>query len=70
MAIKSISKSKLREVENGLMNIVTEIRVHWALEQCENILRLIMMFEDDDRIFLILEYQEQGSLLKKMMEVQ
>ncbi len=37
--------------------------MHWALEQCVNVLRLLQIFEDNTFIFLVLEYQPKGSLL-------
>ena len=42
-----------------------EVRVHWALEECDGILRLLELYEDALFVFLVLEYQAEGSLLAK-----
>ena len=42
--------------------MVNEIRSHWATQQCGNILRLLEIYEDPDFVFLVSEYQKEGSL--------
>jgi serine/threonine protein kinase len=46
--------------------MLNEIRVHWALEECPSVLSLIAMHEDKDMIYLVLEYQPQGTLMNTM----
>jgi serine/threonine protein kinase len=41
--------------------------VHWELEDCDGILKLIELYEDDSLLYLVLEYQTMGSLLTEMM---
>ena len=41
VAIKILNKSKIIRQQTGLKNLLNEIQVHWALEQCVNILRLL-----------------------------
>lgn len=43
--------------------MINEIKVHWTLDQCENMLRLLQIFEDAYHIYLVLEYQPKGTLL-------
>ena len=46
MAIKVISKNVMGVMNNGRGNLVNEIKVHWAVEECANILKLHEIFED------------------------
>ena len=46
--------------------MMNEIRVHWSLENCPGVLDLIAMHEDRDMIFLVLEYQPQGTLMSTL----
>ncbi len=45
------------------MDLENELQVHWSLKDCDGILQLLELFEDDNFAYLILEYQEGGSLL-------
>ena len=47
--------------------MLKEIRVHWALGECDGVLQLLELYEDEDFTFLVLEYQSKGSLLKEVM---
>ena len=40
--------------------------MHWALEQCVSVVRLLHLFEDEDHIYMVLEYQPNGTLLKTL----
>lgn len=42
--------------------------MHWALDECDSILQLIEIFEDDVFVYLVLEYQQQGSLLGQILK--
>jgi hypothetical protein len=55
---------------NGIKSLLKEIKVHWCLEECEGILKLIEIYEDNMFIYLVLEYQRHGSLLGKMTQTQ
>ncbi len=56
VAIKILDKAKLKATEHGLRNLIQEIRVHWALEECGSMLRLLELYEDDVFGYLVLEY--------------
>jgi hypothetical protein len=57
VAIKMINKSQIiSELNETIQSTIQEIRVHWELESCKNILRLIAIFEDECNISLVLEY--------------
>jgi serine/threonine protein kinase len=42
--------------------------VHWALEECDGILRLFELYEDTDFVYLVLEYQAEGSLMEGILQ--
>jgi len=42
--------------------------VHWALEECGSMLQLIELYEDDVFVYLVLEYQQEGSLLGQILK--
>ena len=46
--------------------MLNEIGVHWAVEDCPSILELLEIHEDEDSIYLVLEYQPQGTLMNTM----
>lgn len=54
------------DVDVGIKNLIAEIKVHWVLDQCEGILRLIEIYEDTENVYLVLDYQSRGSLLNKI----
>jgi serine/threonine protein kinase len=56
-------KSNIVQHERGIKNLVNEIKVHWALNRCDNILQLLEIFEDFEFVYLVLEYQPKGTLL-------
>lgn len=40
--------------------------MHWQLEKCDGMLSLYEIFENNDSVFLVLDYQEGGSLLSHL----
>jgi serine/threonine protein kinase len=42
--------------------------VHWALSDCDGILHLLEIFEDEEFVYLTLEYQAEGSLLNEILK--
>lgn len=47
--------------------MLNEIRVHWTLENCPSVLNLIGLHEDKGLIYMILEYQPQGTLMNSLV---
>ena len=39
VAIKILNKERILNTPNGIFNTIQEIKVHWALEDCDGILR-------------------------------
>ena len=67
VAIKIMEKNKVLNSENGVKCLVREVRVHWLIMDCDGVMQLLEIFEDDQFIYLVLEYQKQGSLLNQIM---
>jgi predicted transposase YbfD/YdcC len=61
-----LRKEKILEMKMGVMSLLNEIRVHWTLEQCEGVLQLVAIHEDQDMIYLVLEYQPKGTLMNTL----
>ena len=40
--------------------------MHWALEQCQGVLKLLKIYEDPWVVKLVLEYQPKGSLIETL----
>ena len=40
--------------------------MHWALEQCDAVLKLLRIYENSSSVMLVLEYQPKGSLMKTL----
>jgi serine/threonine protein kinase len=59
-----MNKREILKSQRGMDQIVEEIRMHNALHQCNSILQLEKIFETPDNIYLMLEYQEGGDLVK------
>jgi hypothetical protein len=58
VAIKILDKSKINNNETRTRQLVQEIRVHWALEKCEGVIKVLELFEDEQFVYIILEYQK------------
>ncbi len=57
-----MSLSRLQSSPEYLENLVSEIKVHWLLEKCDAVLGLHEIYEDDDYLALVLDYQEGGTI--------
>jgi serine/threonine protein kinase len=66
VAIKSIVKEKLIRSSQGANILVNEIHCMRCLDH-KNILKLHRVYEDDEKVFLILEYLEGGDLFNKII---
>lgn len=56
MAIKILDKSKINNNETRTRQLVQEIRVHWGLEKCDGVIKVLELFEDDQFVYMIIEY--------------
>jgi hypothetical protein len=48
---------KIAKNDSRTKHLVNEIRVHWELEMCDGALRLLELYEDDQFIYIVLEFQ-------------
>ena len=39
------------------------------ITDCDGVLQLLEIYEDDDFVYLVLEYQKSGTLLKQIMNL-
>ena len=44
------------KIRDRIDSVINEIKVHWAVDLCENILKLHEIYEDERNIYLVLEY--------------
>jgi len=56
VAVKVIAKDSLMKSKKLMNDLENEIRVHWALTECEGALQLTDIFEEIDAVCLVLEY--------------
>jgi len=68
VAVKILDIKRIKEQPRSLENLISEIRVHWLLEKCDGMLGLHEIYEDNEYVFLVLDYQEGGTLLEKIQE--
>jgi hypothetical protein len=57
VAIKILDKMQIAKNDSRTKHLVNEIRVHWELEMCDGALRLLELYEDDQFIYIVLEFQ-------------
>lgn len=63
VAIKKLDKGQIVRSKNGIQQLMNEIRVHWTLEQCESVVKLIQLYEDEHSVYVVLEFQPKGTLM-------
>ena len=51
-----------------MQSVKNEIGMHWELTESAGTLNLQEIFIDENLIYLVLDYQEQGSLLSKILK--
>lgn len=52
--------------EITLKNVKQEIRMHWELQNSHSIVKLREIFIDGESIGMLLDYQKQGTIIKKI----
>ena len=66
VAVKVLDCSRMKSQPQLLKQFLSEIEVHWVLESCDGMLGLQQIFEDSDLFYLVLDYQESGTLLNQI----
>jgi hypothetical protein len=51
-----VDKRRIARDDARKVQLFNEIRVHWALEKCDGALRLLELFEDENHLYMVLEY--------------
>jgi hypothetical protein len=56
VAVKIIKKSRLSSDAIFCSNFIKEIKAHWRLLDCDGVVELLDIFEDEELVYLVLEY--------------
>jgi serine/threonine protein kinase len=62
VAVKALDLESQYEMDPTAQLLKNELESHWALAQCEGILKLLEVFMGNSTLYMILEYQEHGTL--------
>jgi serine/threonine protein kinase len=63
VAIKVCDSKNIKSSKQLTSDLHNELQVHWSLRDCDGILQLRELFEDENFVYLILDFQKGGSLL-------
>lgn len=66
VAVKALNLEGQLELDPTAQILKNELESHWALTQCEGILKLLEVFMGNNTLYIILEYQEHGTLQSLM----
>lgn len=66
VALKILDKAKIRSSLNNAGSLINEVRAHWILEQCEGVLKILGIHDNENYIIFVLEYQPKGSLIETL----
>jgi hypothetical protein len=62
VAVKALNLESQLSLDPTSQLLKNELESHWTLGQCEGILKLLEIFMGNNSLYLILEYQELGTL--------
>jgi serine/threonine protein kinase len=62
VAVKALNLESQFELDPTSQILKNELESHWALAECEGILKLLEVFMGNNTLYIILEYQEHGTL--------
>jgi serine/threonine protein kinase len=63
-----VSKENLLGLFQGVETFLREIMAHWILEECEGVLNILGLYDNEEHIILALEYQAKGSLMQSLKQ--
>ena len=66
VAVKALNLENQFNLDSTAQLLKNELESHWTLAQCEGILKLHELFIGESTLYMILEYQEHGTLLSVM----
>ena len=67
-AVKEFEKKEIEESSLGVEDLINEIMIMYKSYQCENISHLKEIFEDDEKIYLVMDYQKGGDLMERLLQ--
>jgi len=62
VAVKALNLESQFDLDPTAQILKNELESHWTLGQCEGILKLLDVFVGNSSLYMILEYQEHGTL--------
>jgi hypothetical protein len=62
VAVKALKLESQFDLDPTAQILINEMESHWTLSQCEGILKLLEVFLGNSSLYMILEYQEHGTL--------
>jgi serine/threonine protein kinase len=62
VAVKALDLEGQLELDPTAQILKNELESHWTLAQCEGIIKLLEVFIGKSSLYIILEYQEHGTL--------
>ena len=62
VAVKALNLENQFNLDPTAQILKNELESHWALAQCEGILKLFEVIIGNSTMYMILEYQEHGTL--------
>ena len=51
-----MEKKRVLTSENGVKCLIREIKVHWLIMDCDGVMQILEIYEDDQFVYLVLEY--------------
>jgi serine/threonine protein kinase len=62
VAVKALNLESQLNLDPTAQLLKNELESHWTLAPCEGILKLLEVFIGESTLYIILEYQEHGTL--------
>ncbi|TNV85620.1 hypothetical protein FGO68_gene14086 [Halteria grandinella] len=70
LAVKKLDLTLLTETDQSLQHTKQEINTHWQIKDCPSIVQLREVFISQRHLYIVIDYQEGGSITEKLMELQ
>lgn len=68
VAVKMLDVREATSDQQFLENVYNEILTLWKLRNCGGVVELKEVYEDSKHIYLVLEFQASGSLLRQLLK--
>jgi hypothetical protein len=67
VAVKALDLESQFNLDPTSQLLKNELESHWTLAPCEGILKLLEIFVGNSTLYIVLEYQEYGTLFYVML---